>query len=206
MRTGLLEKLDPAMVEWLEFFGSFLRDPGRVGAFAPSSPELAEAMLLGCDLKNAGTVVEFGPGTGAFTRLILDRIARQTTFLALELDRDHVRRLRERFPGVNVYNDCAEKIQKYLTRHHRKKADYIISGLPWVNMPAKVQETILGTTVASLLPGGMFATFTYVPTFWFPRARRFRARLKSHFAEVRLSRVVWRNAPPALVYRCHLAK
>src|SRR5207248_9261151 len=92
-----LERLDPTMVERLQFLGGFLREPARVGAFVPSSPALAQAMLSGCDLKSARAVVEFGPGTGAFTRPILERISRQTTFFALELDDKHVRGLRQRF-------------------------------------------------------------------------------------------------------------
>src|SRR2546427_11552058 len=115
--TGFLEKLDPAMAERLRFLSAFLREPARVGSFVPSSPALAQAMLRGCDLRNARTVVEFGAGTGAFTRLILERIGGHTTFLALELDDKHVRGLRQRFPGVPVYRDSAEKVQKYLADH-----------------------------------------------------------------------------------------
>jgi len=96
-----LDKLDPAVAERLQFLGAFLREPARVGAFVPSSPALAQAMLHGCALKDAKTVVEFGPGTGAFTRLILEGIGKQTAFLALELDEKHVRGLRQRFPRLS---------------------------------------------------------------------------------------------------------
>src|ERR1041385_3438460 len=74
--AGFLERLDPAMAERFRFLGSFLREPARVGSFVPSSPALAQAMLRGCDLRNARTVVEFGAGTGAFTRLILAHAGR----------------------------------------------------------------------------------------------------------------------------------
>ena len=67
---------------------------------------------------------------------------------------------------------------------------------------------LMGATfpvLASLAPDGMFTTFTYVHAFWLPRARRFRHRLECFFAEVKTSRIVWRNVPPAFVYRCRLA-
>jgi len=203
--AGFLGKLDPVVAERLQFLGAFLREPARVGSFAPSSPALAQAMLRGCDLRNAKTVVEFGPGTGSFTRLILQRMGRQTAFFAIELDDKHARGLRRRFPGLNVYHDSAEQIQKYLALHRRKRADYIISGLPWANMPVKVQEQILSAVLDSLAPDGLFATFTYLHAYWLPRARRFRQRLEHYFAEVKTSRVVWRNVPPAFVYGCRLA-
>jgi len=203
-RGGLWKRLDPRVAERLEFFGNFLRKPASTGSFAPSSPWLARAMLRGCDLKNARTVVEFGPGTGAFTRLVLRRIGRQTTFFALELDDEQARRLQQRFPDLHVYNDSAEKIQRYLARHGRKKADCIISGLPWGNMPVKVQERILDAVLASLDPEGTFTTFAYIHACWLPTALHFRKRLKEHFAEVRTSRIIWKNTPPAFVYRCRL--
>ena len=203
--VGFLEKIDPAMAERLRFLGAFLREPARVGSFAPSSPALAQAMLRGCDLRSARTVVEFGAGTGAFTRLILQRIGVHTTFLALELDDKHVNGLRQRFPGVHVYRDSAERVQTYLAKLRRKKADYIISGLPWASMPVKAQEPILDAVLNSLSPDGMFTTFAYVHARWLPRARRFRERLEHYFGEVKTSRIVWRNVPPAFVYRCRLA-
>jgi len=202
--ASFLERLDPVLAERLQFLGAFLREPARAGSFAPSSPALARAMVRGCDLENARSVVEFGPGTGAFTRLILERIGRHTAFLALELDEKHVRGLRQRFPGLSVYHDSAERIQRYLALHRRKKADYIISGLPWANMAVQVQERILHGVDASLAADGMFTTFTYVHACWLPRARRFRERLENYFAEVKTSRIVWRNLPPAFVYRCRL--
>src|ERR1051326_1964119 len=133
--AGLLDRLDPVMAERLQFLGAFLREPARVGSLAPSSPALAQAMLRGCDLKSAKTVVEFGPGTGAFTRLILQRIGRQTTFFALELDDKHVRGLRHRFPGVHIHKDSAERIQEYLVQHRRKHADYTINSSPLGGTP-----------------------------------------------------------------------
>src|ERR1051326_9015401 len=133
--SGFLARLDPATAERLQFLGAFLREPARTGSVAPSSPDLAQAMIRGCDLKNARTVVEFGPGTGAFTRLILQRIGRQTTFFALELDDKHVRGLRHRFPGVHIHKDSAERIQEYLVQHRRKHADYTINSSPLGGTP-----------------------------------------------------------------------
>jgi phospholipid N-methyltransferase len=199
-----LDKLDPAVAERLEFLGAFLRKPGRVGAVMPSSPFLAQAMLRGCDLERAEAVIELGPGTGAFTGLIRQRIGAKTTFFALEVDPESVRGLRRRFPDVNVHHDSAERATKYLRQYRKKKADYVISGLPWANMPVKVQESILDAILKVMEPDGLFTTFAYVHACWLPRARRFRERLENHFGEVKTSRIVWRNVPPAFVYRCRI--
>jgi phospholipid N-methyltransferase len=53
-----------------------------------------------------------------------------------------------------------------------------------------------------LSPKGVFTTFAYAHAYWLPTAVRFRKRLKAHFGSVKTSRLVWRNVPPAYVYRC----
>ena len=159
-------------------------------------------MLQDCDLKSAGVVVELGPGTGAFTRLILERLSPRTLFLALELDQTCVARLRGELEGVAVYHDSAERLVHYLTRHDREQADCVISGLPWTNMRPHVQDRILNAVIQCLAPKGVFTTFAYAHAYWLPTAVRFRKRLKQHFGSVKTSRLVWRNLPPAYVYRC----
>ncbi len=188
--------------ERLHFLKAFLRKPMRMGSACPSSLALARAMLQECDLTSARVVVELGPGTGAFTRLILDRLGPQTFFLALELDETCVARLRDELDGVVVYHDSAEHLSDYLARHDHVRADCVISGLPWTNMGRQIQDRILGAVVRSLAPGGVFRTFAYAHGYWLPTAVRFRRRLREHFRSVKTSRLVWRNLPPAYVYRC----
>ena len=196
-------RLPTVLSEHWRFFTAFLRRPATVGALMPSSPLLAGALLEQCNLRTARTVVELGAGTGAVTRFILDRIGRHTTFLALELDVDATWDLRRRFPSLKVYADSAEHIQTYLARHGCRRADYIVSGLPWASMATQTQDRILAAILKALKPGGLFTTFAYLHAGWMPAARRFRERLQDHFDTVQRSRTVWRNVPPAYVYRCH---
>lgn len=186
----------------LRFFGAFLREPFKVGAFWPSSPELSQKIVEGCDLHQRDTVVELGPGTGAFTGLILERMRRQARFFALELSDTNVRELRRRFPRLNVYADSAEKLPGYLKIQDRPKADCIISGLAWGNMMPATQNRIFDAVLDSLAPDGLFTTFAYVHAKWLPTSLRFRQRLFRHFPRVEVTPIVWRNLPPAFVYRC----
>jgi phospholipid N-methyltransferase len=194
--------LKPGVAERVRFLRAFLRRPAAVGAIGPSSRTLANAMLAGCKLSTSETVVELGPGTGAFTGPILENIGRSTTFFALEIDPGLSRGLRKRFPGLTVYNDSAEKIDEYLARHGKTQANYIISGLPWASLPLKVQDNILRVVLASLAPGGLFVTFGYLHARWMPNAQRFRRRLEERFSRVTTSEPVWANFPPAFIYRC----
>jgi phospholipid N-methyltransferase len=67
------------------------------------------------------------------------------------------------------------------------------------------------TTVGAVLPSGaalaevataVFTTFGYVHARWAPPAQRLLRMLRPRFEEVVISRTVWTNLPPALVYFC----
>jgi phospholipid N-methyltransferase len=191
-------------VAWLRdnarFLMHFVRHPRSTGAVAPSSKWLAERMVDGMGLANARTVVEIGPGTGAFTSHILREIGPSTRFLAVELDGEFARDLARRYPRVEVIHDSAENLGRHL--NGRGPADSVLSSLPWAAFPADLQRRLLRSIVECVRPGGLFATFAYIHSAWLPVGRRFRAMLAEHFRDVRSTRVVWRNLPPAFVYRC----
>lgn len=186
----------------LRFFGSFLRRPGSVGSVLPSSAALARAMVRQCPLETAKVVVELGPGTGALTGPLLEAVGPRTQFLAVELDKSHVQMLRKKFPRLKVELGSAEQLEEFLQALGVQQADCIVSGLPWGIMRADLQDRILKPVVRSLRPGGVFVAFGYAHARWLPATRRFLARLQHHFGHVETSRIVWRNLPPAVVYRC----
>jgi phospholipid N-methyltransferase len=199
-----LRSLELDIAEHLEFFQAFMREPASVGALSPSSRALAQAMIEGFALRQAGMVVELGPGTGAFTAPILAGIGKHTRFVAMELDPSYARGLKRRFPRLTVYNDSAERMPEYLNQ--AGKADYIVSGLPWANIPPDAQRRIMEAVLTCLADDGVFTTFAYVHARWLPKARQFRRALERRFARVQTSQVIWRNLPPAFVYRCAGAK
>lgn len=190
------------MREHAQFVWAFLRSPGTVGALCPSSRALARAMVAGSDLSRADLVVELGPGTGAFTRVILEVIGPQSAFVALELDERAVGHLRQRFPQLEVVHASAESVLEHVARLGRKHANYVVSGLPWAIMPTELQTRIMTNVAAALAPGGVFTTMAYVHSRLAPSAVRYWRLLATLFREVRVSGVVWNNVPPALVYRC----
>jgi phosphatidylethanolamine/phosphatidyl-N-methylethanolamine N-methyltransferase len=204
--TSFFRALELDIVEHFEFFQAFIREPASVGALSPSSRALALAMIQGFDLRHADTIVELGAGTGAFTGPILERIGKNTTFLAMELDPIHARGLKRRFPGLAVYNDSAERMLEYLALHRKDTADYVVSGLPWANIPPASQHEIMDEILTSLGSGGVFTTFAYLHARWLPKARQFRRGLQQRFGRVETTPVIWRNLPPAFVYRCSQPK
>lgn len=187
----------------LSFLRSFVESPFATGAIAPSSRRLAAQMVAGIGLREAETVVELGPGTGALTRAILDEIGPQTLLLAVELNPRFAAHLQATLPSrVEVVNGSGERLSEHLAAHGRTAADCIVSGLPWASFTRELQERLLAAVVGALRPGGRFTTFAYLHAVLFPTARRLRRMLGANFQKVERSNVVWRNLPPAFVYRC----
>jgi phospholipid N-methyltransferase len=67
-------------------------------------------------------------------------------------------------------------------------------------LPA-AQDRIFDAMLNSLAPQGQFVAFGYIHAVWYPTTMRFRRRLFRSF-RVETTPIIWRNLPPAFVYRC----
>jgi phospholipid N-methyltransferase len=184
------------------FFQEYVLKPGVVGAVMPSSQELAREMLAGLNLAEAGAILEYGPGTGAFTTPLLRRLPPTCRLVMIERNERFVHILRQRFPQQTICHASVTDARAVCDREGITMADCIISGLPWASFPEDLQKACLDAMMTVLRPGGQFVTFAYEGAAQLPRARRFRKKLGQYFSEVTLSRTVFLNVPPAFVYRC----
>jgi phospholipid N-methyltransferase len=188
-------------MEKFHLLSEFLRKPTSVGAVAPSSLRLAELITDAAGLDRASVVVEFGPGTGAFTEVILRKIQPATAFFAIEANASFAAATRERFPGLDIVHGSAAAVRAQLEARGHAACDCIVSGLPFASFSPALQDEILAAVTDVLVPGGRFVTFAYLMGRAMPRARRFRRRLTAEFSDVAATHTIWRNLPPAFVYR-----
>lgn len=192
------------------FLREFILNPGHVGAIAPSSAALAQRMVQGVDFARAGVVLEYGPGTGAFTGAILERLRPDAKFAAIELNPAYCEILRkkfpaEKFPQARIINDSATNVAAICRAEGMGEppcVDAVVSGLPWAGFPEPLQDELLGAMLKVLKPGGVFVTFGYQVGTLLPAGKRFAAKARGLFAKVERSELVWRNLPPAFVFRC----
>lgn len=188
--------------EYRTFLSRAASNPARVGAVAPSSPNLAREMAKIVPTFGTPTVVELGPGTGALSGAVAARLPEGGRHLAVELDAGMVEHLRSTQPNLEVIQGDAAELGTLLERAGVEWVDAVISGLPWTLFPADAQRRILREVGRVLAPGGAFTTIAYVQALRMSSARRFRERLDETFDEVLLTRTVWRNVPPARHYLC----
>jgi len=186
--------------------GHFVRHPGTVGTVAPSSAYLAREMVQAIDPNRSHTVVELGPGTGAFTEEILARLSENDRFLAIELEPDFVRQLRARFPSTSIACASAADLAVLAERYGLRPIDHIVSGLPFATLPANVTRQILDAIPNVLRPGGTFTTFQYVHAYALPRAIALRRELGARMGGPPTRTIVVRNLPPAFVLSWRLTR
>jgi phospholipid N-methyltransferase len=122
----------------------------------------------------------------------------ETQLLAFEVLKpfcDELRAINDK--RLNVVEDSAEYLRKYLDQANADYADYIISAIPFVALPEKLGDSIIQTAFDNLRPGGLFIQLNYslIPK---KRYERFFSKVDVHFVPL--------NIPPAFVMVCHKAK
>ncbi|MCG8464269.1 MAG: methyltransferase domain-containing protein [Xanthomonadales bacterium] len=185
------------MNNFLHFWSAWLKGPHRVGAVAPSSPILSQAMLNAIEDDGEGMIVELGAGTGPITK----RLSRQfpaERLLIIERDANMARHLREQFPELTVLTADARHI---LTHLKSRPCCAVVSALPLLSLPAHDRQDIIATIAEAIGHNGQLVQFTYGFGSPIPKLEAQQQKLYAH-----RERFILRNLPPATVWKYRVAK
>ena len=153
--------------EQILLFGrNFLKHPKMLGSLIPSSRFLVNHVLAEVDWDRARVFLEYGPGVGTFTREILRRMRPDAVLIALETNSDFVRFLKGKLRDdrLHVIHGSAADADAALARLQLKRADYVLSGIPYTMMPPELRSAILRTTHSVLDPNGAFLVYQFTRT------------------------------------------
>lgn len=187
------------MKENIEFLQAFIKNPLKVGAITPSSPELAREMLKGIEPDENNIILELGVGTGAITKFVGEIVPDEKSYLGVELDGKLVNSLNVRFPRMKILRGNACELDKIHKRSNLGKVSYIISCLPFVSMPNDVGEKILSEIENFMEHGCMLRTFQYAHGFYMPSAIKLREFMRRRYGKSQKSPLIVKNVPPAYV-------
>lgn len=185
------------MKESIQFLQAFLKNPAKVGAIAPSSPELAAEMLHGIYPDDHNIVLELGVGTGAITKFLREIVPSKASYLGLELDPNLVKTLNQNYPDMNIVCGNAAECYSIHQDSGLGKVRYLVCCLPFVSLPREVSENVLAEIQKFMDEGCELRIFQYAHGYYLPPAIKLREALKNRYGKTRRSPLVLKNMPPA---------
>jgi phospholipid N-methyltransferase len=201
------------------FLTQFLRNYETTGSVIPSGRALGSAL---CRYVGGGRgpqkILEAGPGTGAVTGCIIDRMRQDDELWMVELNPMFAAHLRGAFNEKPAFRQAASRchliegsVAQLGPLSKDGQFDLIISGLPLNNFSSGDVNDILQAYATLLKPGGILSFFQYIlirPAKMFVSIGPERDRLKGVgevidgvLGEREFAREwVWVNVPPAWVH------
>jgi phospholipid N-methyltransferase len=170
------------------FLREFLRDPA-IASIKATSPFMVRRILDRMDLAGRRVIVEYGPGTGPFTRALLDRLSPDSRLVLIESNPEFagiLHRLGD--PRVRLFQAGAQEVARLLGPG---RADYVLSGIPFSHFDDVLRSRILEDTRAILAPGGAFLAYQ--------SSARLRGPLERVFSSVRVTLEPF-HIPPLVVF------
>jgi phospholipid N-methyltransferase len=202
--------------DYQTFLTQFLRNYETTGSLIPSGRALGTALCryVGCG-SAPQKILEAGPGTGAVTRCIIERMRPEDALWMVELNPTFAAHLRSAFKEKPAFRDAAGRCHliegSVQQLGHDGQFDLVVSGLPLNNFSSADVHDILQAYAKLLKPGGILSFFQYIlirPAKMFVSAGSERDRLKGVgdaiegvLGEREFAREwVWVNVPPAWVH------
>jgi phosphatidylethanolamine/phosphatidyl-N-methylethanolamine N-methyltransferase len=177
----------------LYFLKEAITNPGMIGAVAPSSRQLARAMVSWLPAANHDYILELGPGTGIVTEAILERGVPENRLVAIEKSTELAALLGRRYPRAHIICGDALDVAGLLRQWVPlvRQFPVVISSLPLLNFEPGHANDLTRAIQRLLAPNGKMIQFSYHLGTW-------KARTMPNLKYL-TSRVVWFNIPPARV-------
>ena len=162
MKNGISDRLARKFDTELKFFRGWLDGPKAVGAIMPTLQFAARSMASVIDPASTLPVLELGPGTGAITRAILERVT-PDRLTSIEYSPDFYEHLRNEYPDVDIRLGDAFDLDTTLGDNGETRFDCVISAVPLLNFPMAKRIAFVESLLDRLPKGHAVVQISYGP-------------------------------------------
>ncbi len=179
----------------LLFGRTFLRHPRMLGSVVPSSRFLISRILRQVEWADTRVVVEAGPGVGTVTTGLLDRVGRDGSVVAFEMNPTFVAHLRSEIADsrLRVLHRSAAEAEPALAELGIGRADLLVSGIPLSGLTRSGRLDLLAGWRRVLRPGGVLVVYQFTRSA-LPDLKHVFGSVRQEFEPL--------NVLPAQVFRC----
>lgn len=197
------------------FMSAHQHNPLRlIGAFAPSTSYLADAMTKIVEAPQVFNILEVGAGTGAITKTLAKKMRPSQRADVVEIFPALFSLLNKRFsstPSMHIH--CSDIMHFQPERSY----DLIISSLPFNAFMPELTQAVIDHLITLAKPGCYMSFFEYrilqglmpwvMPAKKFAQFQASRAIIERFIKRYKIDETsVYRNFPPAVVHHVRIDK
>lgn len=152
------------MNDFTALLKNFIKDK-HVATIAPSSRFALRRICNAIDFSKDIILVEYGPGTGVITKAILQRMSPKSRLIAIEKNEGLFLYLKKIIDSrLQVINGDVLNVNILLKNFLKnKKADYVISGIPFSMYKKEDRAESIKKTRSILTKDGRFILYQFSP-------------------------------------------
>lgn len=175
----------------ITFLKSFVKDKD-VASITPSSKYCVRKLCEHIDFATTDVIVEYGGGTGVFTKEFLKKMKPDARLFVFETNDNFYKKLSQIDDNrLTVFHQTVEDILELLPEDVVGNVDHVVSGIPFSFFEWEMKIDILSKTKTILQESGSFLAYQTSGHLKEPLTEAF-GNFTTEFC--------WKNIPPYFIY------
>ncbi len=141
---------------------NFLKDR-HVASFFPTTKRTISRICKSINFERNIVIVEYGPGTGVFTKYLLSKMSEKSRIVAIEKNKQLASNIKKEIKDkrLKIINSSAENVGEILKKEGIIAVDYVLSGIPLSFLTPSQRESLLSNTYKVLKNKGKMLIYQF---------------------------------------------
>ncbi|MCK4661641.1 MAG: methyltransferase [Bacteroidales bacterium] len=135
----------------------------NVGAITTTSNNMVGKIIEKINFSKAKNIVEYGPGNGVITKMLLNNMQNDTVLFVFETNEHFIEELNKiNDKRLKIIHSDAEKAKMILKNNYKiENVDFIVSSIPFTFIDKRKRKRIIYKSYNLLKENGKFITYQY---------------------------------------------